>query len=177
MTERELLALVYGYFQSEHFVNGRKVVFYTDHQPLVTLGKLKNPLGRIGRLFHQISEVDYTIEYIDGEVNYLADFLSRAQGEGVAEATTRSDWVEYVEANITEILATVDWAVEQGKDKVLCEVVRCIKSRAEDRVWQIIGGIRGAGAWLREKKELYIMSGILRHGAGMGQARWWYRII
>ena len=36
-TERELLALVYGYEVSYHLVFGRKIIFLTDHKPLATL--------------------------------------------------------------------------------------------------------------------------------------------
>ena len=35
--DRELLALVFGYKCSYHFVYGRHVIFLTDHEPLVTL--------------------------------------------------------------------------------------------------------------------------------------------
>jgi hypothetical protein len=35
--DRELLALIYGYKCSHHFVYGRHVIFLTDHEPVVTL--------------------------------------------------------------------------------------------------------------------------------------------
>ena len=54
-TERELLALVYGYKACFHLVFGRKIVFRTDHEPLVKLTQLKEPFGRLGRLLYHLS--------------------------------------------------------------------------------------------------------------------------
>jgi hypothetical protein len=51
-TEREMLAVRDAYF---HFINtilDREVTFVTDHQPLVTAHRLKNPLGRLAKLFN-----------------------------------------------------------------------------------------------------------------------------
>jgi hypothetical protein len=77
-TEREMLALVYAYQACYHLVYGRKIVFGTDHKPLVTLCKLKRPFDRLGRLLNHLMGVDYVLEYIPGHLNYLADFMSRA---------------------------------------------------------------------------------------------------
>ena len=41
-TERELLGIIYAYDQFYSHIYGRKILFYTDHEPLVTMGKLKN---------------------------------------------------------------------------------------------------------------------------------------
>jgi hypothetical protein len=65
-TEREMLALVYGYQACYHFVYGRKIIFGTDHKPLVTLCKLKRPFDRLGRLLNHLMGVDYSLEYIPG---------------------------------------------------------------------------------------------------------------
>jgi hypothetical protein len=77
-TERELLALIYCYDKLNSHVYGRRIEFYTDHEPLVTMSKLKKPLGRFGRLFHQFQDVDYDIHYLPGSSYFLPDFLSRS---------------------------------------------------------------------------------------------------
>lgn len=77
-TERELLALVYGYEICYHLVFGRTIVFLTDHQPLATLKDLKYPFGRLGQLLFKLDGVDFTIQYIPGDSNHIPDFLSRA---------------------------------------------------------------------------------------------------
>ena len=79
MTERELLSLVYGYKQNEHYCYGRSVIFFTDHEPLVTLNRLRNPLGRIGRLLNNLSDIKYEFRYVRGPENHLADFMSRGE--------------------------------------------------------------------------------------------------
>jgi hypothetical protein len=56
-----MLSLVVGYESSLHLVYGRHIIFLTDHEPLVTLKNLKNPLGRIGRLLNRLQGVDYGI--------------------------------------------------------------------------------------------------------------------
>ena len=89
---------MYGYKTSEHLVYGTHVVFYADHEHLVTFNKLKNPLGRIVRLFHQLVDVDYKIIHIDGHLNYQADYLSKAQCSCI-----------YVAANMASLDSTLDW--------------------------------------------------------------------
>jgi hypothetical protein len=95
-TERELLAIVYCYDQFHSYVFGRKIEFYTENDPLVTSSKLKKPLGRLGRLFHRLQDVDNQIFYLPGESNYLPDFLCRSYHE---EAT----------CNFTEIKSRRQW--------------------------------------------------------------------
>ena len=41
---------------------GRKIIFYTDHVPLVALCKLKSPFGRLGRLLNYL--VDHVYEIV-----------------------------------------------------------------------------------------------------------------
>ncbi len=68
-----------GYKSSYHFVYGRHVIFSTDNEPLVTLQRLKNPLGRVGRLLNRLADVSYELKYIPGSNNHLADFMSRVE--------------------------------------------------------------------------------------------------
>ena len=117
-TEREMLALVYGYQACYHFVYGRKIIFGTDHKPLVTLCKLKRPFDRLERLLHHLMGVDYTLDYIQGHLNFLADFMSRAvvQDGNIA-----------VDVNAIRIESEVNWAEEQAKDIELTGVCNCIR--------------------------------------------------
>ena len=50
-TERELLAIVDAYDQFYSHVYGRFITFYTDHEPLATMCKLKKPLGQKATYF------------------------------------------------------------------------------------------------------------------------------
>ena len=98
-TERELLAIVYAYNQFYSHVYGRKITFFTDHQPLVTMNKLKSPHGRLGRLFFKLTGVDYDIKYIEGNKNFLPDFLSRTKNHESVE----------IKSYLTEVASSIDW--------------------------------------------------------------------
>ena len=53
-TVREVLAIVWSAKRFNAYIYGRHVRFVTDHEPLVTVKTLKEPNGRIGRLFKKI---------------------------------------------------------------------------------------------------------------------------
>ena len=149
-SERELLALVYGYEICYHLVFGRKIVFLTDHKPLATLKDLKHPFGRLGQLLFKLDGVDFSIVYIPGESNHIPDFLSRAK---------------FMEPSMAEIKAIsvdsqLNWAVEQNKDEELILVKSCIRSNASELEWRkITNGVR----WLRERKELFVLNDVMLH--------------
>jgi hypothetical protein len=127
-TERETLALVYGYTICYHLVFGRKIVFLTDHKPLSTLNNVKTPFGRLGQLLFKLEGVDYSIEYIEGSKNYLLDFLSRAH---FAEP---SDFITSTSMSIL-VSSSIDWAKEQAKDEELLRVIACIRKNVTDIRW------------------------------------------
>ena len=101
-TERELLAIVWAAKRFNAYIYGRHVTFITDHQPLVTMRSLKEPMGRIGRLFYKIQDLDYDLIYQPGSSNYTADMLSRP---GVA--------VNSIELRVE---SCVNWSLEQSLD-------------------------------------------------------------
>jgi hypothetical protein len=148
-----MLALVYGYQACYHFVYGRKIIFGTDHKPLVTLCKLKRPFDRLGRLLHHLMGVDYTLEYIPGHLNFLADFMSRAvvQDGNIA-----------VDVNAIRIESEVNWVEEQAKDIELTGVCNCIRKDLPDEEWL---KVQNGHRWLRVKKFLYIFDRVLCHGS------------
>ena len=147
-TERELLGIVYAYEQFHSHVYGRHIKFYTDHEPLVTMCKLKNPLGRLGRLFHRLQDVDHEILYVPGSENFLPDFLSR------------SFEIEESSINNIELISTINWFNEQSKDLEIQKVIELVNNHATDARWlAMLNGRR----WLRDKNEFYVASGILKH--------------
>jgi hypothetical protein len=148
-TERELLAIIYAYDQFYSHVYGRKIVFYSDHEPLATMTNLKNPMGRLGRLLHRLQDVDYQIVYLPGVENFLPDYLSRAFEE------------EESESNNIELRSTIDWAEEQSLDLNIQQIIDLIGRNQHDSEWlKVDKGSR----WVRERKELFIAGGILKHG-------------
>ena len=145
-SERELLAITYAYDQFYAYIYGRHILFYTDHEPLVTMRQLKfvnMEHKRLARLFHRLQDVDYELRHIAGAENYLADFLSRAFAKEELAA----------EANHLMLKSVVDWTVEQAKDSELCDVMRLLRSDASDAVWlALVNGRR----WLNERRHLFI---------------------
>ena len=125
-TERELLALIYCYDQFNSHVYGRRIEFYTDHEPLVTMSKLKKPLGRLGRLFHRFQDVDYEIHYLPGSSNFLPDFLSRSFHEDSDQSAS---------CNLTELKSSIDWASTQDNDLEIKSVRHLILNNAEAVEW------------------------------------------
>ena len=51
---------------------------YTDHNPLVFLGKMRNKNQRLLQWSLQLQEYNITIAHIRGRDNVIADALSRA---------------------------------------------------------------------------------------------------
>ena len=150
-SERELLAIIYAYDQNYHHVYGRHIDFYTDHMPLVTMRDLKKPHGRLGRLFHKLSGVDYAMHYIPGAQNYLADFLSRCFNPETKVA----------ELNSLVFRSAVNWNEEQAKDKNLVEVARCVVNDLPEPDWRML--LDGA-RWFQDRRHFHVSNGILLHG-------------
>jgi hypothetical protein len=149
-TERELLALVYGYTICYHLVFGRRIVFLTDHKPLATLDKLKMPFGRLGQLLFKLEGVDYSIVYIEGSKNYLPDFLSRAHFENPITSISGSILVQ----------SALNWQTEQAKDEEILRVIACIRRAEPETTWK---EIQNGSRWFRERAELFVLNNILYH--------------
>ena len=156
-TERELLAIVYAYLACYHLVYGRKIIFGTDHKPLVTLCKLKRPFDRLGRLLNHLMGVDYTLEYIPGPLNYLADFMSRVI---IQDGTSSPSHICNI--NSIKLESSVNWVNEQSRDVAIQNVIQCIKNKSIDKAWL---NLKSGSSWLRERKFLYIVQNVLMHGS------------
>jgi len=76
-TERELLAVVFCNKKFKAYLYGRHCKFIVDHEPLVTMRKLKEPMGRIGNLLNKLQDTDYEMIYQPGALHFTPDLLSR----------------------------------------------------------------------------------------------------
>eukprot|EP00112_Aurelia_sp_Birch-Aquarium-sp1_P000531 Seg1051.5 transcript_id=Seg1051.5/GoldUCD/mRNA.D3Y31 product="Retrovirus-related Pol polyprotein from transposon 17.6" pseudo=true protein_id=Seg1051.5/GoldUCD/D3Y31 len=89
--EKELLAQVFGMEQNHHYVYGREITLWTDHQPLVFISTkpLASAPKRLQRLLLRLQSYDVKICYKPGKQMVLADKLSRAyipfQNDGRSE--------------------------------------------------------------------------------------------
>ena len=80
--ERECLSVVFGCEKFKKFLLGGKFIIKNDHLPLRKLLSPDSPVpincsARLQRWRLRLSQYNYTFEYIKGEENVNADFLSR----------------------------------------------------------------------------------------------------
>ena len=74
--EQELLAIVESLKRFRNLLHGARFRIFTDHKALEFLQTQKNLSPRQTRWLETLSDFDFTIEYIPGETNILADALS-----------------------------------------------------------------------------------------------------
>lgn len=75
--EKELMAIHFAIKYFKHFLYGVHFIVKSDHKPLSYLFALKDPTSRLTRLRLELEEFNFSIEYIKGKDNVLADALSR----------------------------------------------------------------------------------------------------
>ena len=85
--DRELFAAHQGIRHFKYMVEGRAFTLYTDHQSLIPSRSKKTdaPTSRQTNQLSEIAEYTTDIRYLEGKSNFVADALSRPNGEDVAE--------------------------------------------------------------------------------------------
>ena len=78
-TARETLAAVFGCEHFSHYLQGRKFVLRTDHNPLVWLRSMKNPKRPYSGWIIRLEQFNYSIQYRPGVKHTNADFNSRIE--------------------------------------------------------------------------------------------------
>ena len=80
-TELEALALVETINHFSHYLYGRTFDAFTDHKPLESLMTSKRLNPRLARLSLKLQHWLVSIVYLPGELNTLADALSREEAK------------------------------------------------------------------------------------------------
>lgn len=80
VTEKELLAVVYGTKQFRCYLYGRKFTLVTDHRALCWLLKLKDPSAKLTQWALRLSEFVYTVLHRPGKHHCVPDALSHPIG-------------------------------------------------------------------------------------------------
>lgn len=75
--DKELLAIVWSIKHFRPYLYGRRFKIQTDHRPLVYLFSMRDPSSRLLKFRLQLEEYNFTIEYLKGQSNSIADALSR----------------------------------------------------------------------------------------------------
>ena len=96
--DRELLAAHQGIRHFKHMVEGRAFTLYTDHQSLIpSLAKKTDaPTSRQTNQLSEIAEYTTDIRYLEGKSNFVADALSRPNGENASEKKKKAPTVSNV---------------------------------------------------------------------------------
>ena len=108
-TERELLALILATRKWKPYLRSSKFIAETDHQALQGYMKLEDPYGKIARWVAELVQFDFTIKYIKGSDNDVADALSRT-GEEYEVPTENILIASYITGglNIDSILFSIE---------------------------------------------------------------------
>ncbi len=75
-TDKEALAVVLECQHYHHYLWGNKFSIVIDHQPLTTIFKRKTKSPRMNRRIQEMREYDYSVQYLNGKENHVADHLS-----------------------------------------------------------------------------------------------------
>ncbi len=74
--EKELLSIIFTLKEFKHYLF-KPFVLRTDYKPLTYLKGVKNPSDRLSRWLLFLDQFSFSIEYIQGSKNSMADHLSR----------------------------------------------------------------------------------------------------
>lgn len=118
---RELLAVCYSAEKFYKYIYGRRVILYTDHQPLVPILKsgltLPTTSTRVQRYLLRLNPYDLVPIFLPGKLNVLADFPSRFP---LGDAQSDEDRAE--ECGVLSVNCVVDaQVVDLGRLKVATE--------------------------------------------------------
>lgn len=152
ITEKELLAIVWGFRKFKNYLLGRKVVVYSDHKALCYIQECKLYHDRLTRWAMFLQQFDYTVHYIKGNENLIADALSRLPVGG-GDDSGGTD----LEKNFRIMYMK---GVKEEKDIVrICSQLR--RNQNQDDNWKLVKSYLGKKG--HDKVQLYyqVHNGIL----------------
>jgi len=76
-TEQELAAIYWAINHFRPYIYGRHFTVKTDHRPLTFLFSMTNPSSKLTQMRLDLEEYDFTVEYLKGRDNHIADAFSR----------------------------------------------------------------------------------------------------
>ena len=118
--DKELLAVAGACRKFRHWLIGRKVKVFTDHESLSTLLKGSNtmPSDRVARLVEFLAQFDLDIAYLKGSSNEVADALSR-----LPSASLRTSELA---ATTVSMPVPKDWMGALKKDRYFGPIIRIL---------------------------------------------------
>lgn len=87
---KELTAIHWSINHFKPYIYGYKFKVMTDHKPLIFLYSCKDLSSKLMRMRLDLDEYDFTIEYIPGTKNIIADTMSRINIQDLKEMKTKN---------------------------------------------------------------------------------------
>ena len=150
-TARETLAAVFGCEYFAQYLQGRKFILRTDHNPLVWLRDMKNPKRPYNGWIVRLEQFNYIIKYRRGKDHVNADFNSRIQPTdddmgrrsiGVQTITCaqvdatddKKPWCSYIPYSSEDLVNVQDDANKDGTYSALVETTVTSKNEVKHHI-------------------------------------------
>ncbi len=139
-TEMEMLAVVRGVQQNECYLRPpARFEVITDHQPLATMLKMKEPSSRLARWIAYLQEFIFQVIYREGSKNVVPDYLSRLPDQPEPPPTPPSEdaWFPYTLEQVAENLSkpvSVMAVILPKADTVLAAVKKQRKRKYQRKI-------------------------------------------
>ncbi len=114
----KVLALLATVTHFHFYLSGRFFKAFTDHSPLVNIINGQPPSARLCRWKHVLSDYHFELIYIKGEVNSVADALSRHSWQQTTTSTTPTTATSTPSLQVTPRVPPDTLVSERGGDVV-----------------------------------------------------------
>lgn len=136
--EQELLAIVSAVKTWRHYLMGNKFTIRTDHQSLQLFHKKKiNEItGRQARWQEALAAYDYTIEYVPGPSNVVADALSR-RSDHIPETVPINNHQAESKPTTTKATLVEQILAAYNRDPICQEILLKHQQQNNTSTWQV----------------------------------------
>ncbi|KII67984.1 Retrovirus-related Pol polyprotein from transposon 17.6 [Thelohanellus kitauei] len=115
-TDREMLALVWATKTFRHYLLGRHFVIHSDHNPLKYLSEFRDVHNRRARWLSILSEFNFSVQYVQGKQNVVADSLSRIVSGLTLQCELDAKNEQTLDEGIRTIMDIVEGKIDRNQD-------------------------------------------------------------